>query len=203
MTNEKMSRVFAAIDPPPEILREIERIQFRLRKLIHGVIHWTRPEGLHLTLKFFGNVAASSMDEIGERLACYTRETASLRLRATGVGVFPDLDRPRVIWIGIGGDTQPLEKLQQRIEDGFTALGFAKENRPFRPHLTLGRVKTPRGLLGLAEVTENDAPYHAGEFTASSLDLIKSDLTPTGAVYTRLADFPFQGNRLKAEGGWG
>ncbi|MDP2265697.1 MAG: RNA 2',3'-cyclic phosphodiesterase, partial [Thiobacillus sp.] len=195
MTNEKMIRVFAAIEPPPEVLREIEQIQFRLRKLIHGVIHWTRPEGLHLTLKFFGDVAPGSVAEIGERLACYTRETRALRLRAARVGVFPDLDRPRVIWLGIGGDTQPLEKLQKRIEEGFTTLGFAKENRPFRPHLTLGRVKTPRGLLGLAEVTENDILYHAGEFTASSLDLIKSDLTPTGAVYTRLACFPLQGTK--------
>ncbi|MDI6726412.1 MAG: RNA 2',3'-cyclic phosphodiesterase [Smithellaceae bacterium] len=193
MTNEKMTRVFAAIDPPQEVLQEIEGIQFRLRKLIHGVIHWTRPEGIHLTLKFFGNVDMRRIEELGKRLAQYAQETAPLQLQAERIGVFPNLDRPRVIWIGISGDTHPLEKLQRGIEDGFTELGFEKESRPFRPHLTLGRIKTPRGLLGLAEVTEKDALYDAGKFTAGSLNLIKSDLTPTGATYTRLACFPLQG----------
>ncbi|MDZ4163716.1 MAG: RNA 2',3'-cyclic phosphodiesterase [Smithellaceae bacterium] len=193
MTNEKMPRVFAAIDPPQEVLRAIEGIQFRLRKLIHGVIHWTRPEGIHLTLKFFGNVEMGRLEEMGKRLAHYARETTTLQLQAERIGVFPDLDRPRVIWIGISGDIHPLEILQRKIEEGFTELGFEKESRPFRPHLTLGRVKTPRGLLGLAEVTENDPLYDAGQFTAGSLNLIKSDLTPTGAIYTRLACFPLQG----------
>lgn len=194
MTDEKTIRLFAAIEPPPEVLTELERLQFRLRKLIHGSVRWVRPEGIHLTVKFFGDVPESRLEEIKNRLKQCADQSLPMNFRAADLGAFPNLDRPRVIWIGIGGDVGPLAKLQKQVDDAFLPLGFAKEERPFRPHLTLARVKVPRMLVGLVEAMEKGGPYEAGSFTARELGLIKSDLTPQGAIYTKLAGLTFPTN---------
>lgn len=193
MTNEKTIRLFTAIEPPREILRKIEQIQLGLQKLIQGSVRWLRPEGIHLTIKFLGDVAISRRAEIEDRLGQQVRLAAPMNLRASRLGAFPNLDRPRVIWIGIGGDIKPLEELTKRLDEAFLSLGFLAEERPFQPHLTLARVKIPKMLIGLAEAMEQDALYDAGSFTAASLSLIQSELTPQRAIYTRLASFSLEG----------
>lgn len=194
MTDEKTIRSFLALDPPEAILREIVRVQNRLQGLIHGDVRWARPEAIHLTLKFFGDIPECDVAKIS---AVVEKAAAGIRpfdLTIGGVGVFPDRYRqPRVIWLGMGGEAVRLTTFQQGMEWSLREIGFPREERPFLPHLTLGRVLTPKGLVGLAGVLEKGETYAAGRFTASGLGLFKSDLTPRGAIYTRLAGYPFMG----------
>lgn len=185
-------RAFLALDPPPDVLRSIADIQAALKKDIHGALSWVRPEGIHLTLKFFGAIAESDVDTIAAVVAGQTAGIRPLHLEAKGLGVFPGLLRPRVLWIGIGGETARLTALQKAIDQGLAASGFPREERPFRAHLTLARIKSPQGLAGLGGALGGKDIQDAGAFTATGLTLFKSELTPKGAVYTTLRRFPFE-----------
>ena len=193
MSDEKTIRAFLAIDPPEEIFREIIKIQERLRKAIQGDIRWVRPEGIHLTLKFFGYVYESDIANISHVVKNNVANMKALMLNVRNLGAFPSVNRPRVLWLGIDGDTDALINLQTEINAGLEGYGFKTEDRPFRPHLTLARIKEPKGLVGLAETVTKNEDYIAGSFTVSDLTLFKSDLKPTGAIYTKLAHFPFPG----------
>ncbi|MCX5821781.1 MAG: RNA 2',3'-cyclic phosphodiesterase [Deltaproteobacteria bacterium] len=193
MTDERMIRSFLALDPPEEILREIGRVQDSLRKLIHGDVRWLRPEAIHLTLKFFGDIPECDVANISAVAGKAAAEVRPFDLAIGGAGVFPDPHRPRIIWLGMNGEVARLVTFQQGMERALQEIGFPREERPFRPHLTLGRIKTPKGLIGLTGVLEKGETYTAGRFTASGLGLFKSDLTPRGAIYTRLAGYPFAG----------
>ena len=193
MSDEKAIRAFLAVDPPEEVFREIIKIQERLRKAIQGDIRWVRPEGIHLTLKFFGYVYQSDIANISSVVKNGVANMRALSLNVRNLGAFPSVNRPRVLWLGIDGDTDALIGLQAKIDTGFQEYGFKKEDRPFRPHLTLARVKEPKGLVGLAEAVKKNEGYVAGSFTVNGLTLFKSDLRPTGAIYTKLSDFPFPG----------
>jgi 2'-5' RNA ligase len=193
MTDERTIRSFLALDPPEEILREIGRVQDRLRKLIHGDVRWARPESIHLTLKFFGDIPERDVANISAVAGKAAAEVGPFDLTIGGAGVFPDPHRPRIIWLGMSGDVARLVTFQQGMELALREIGFAREERPFRPHLTLGRIKTPKGLIGLTGVLGKGETYTAGRFTASGLGLFKSDLTPRGAIYTRLAGYTFAG----------
>ncbi|MGZ6208380.1 MAG: RNA 2',3'-cyclic phosphodiesterase [Syntrophales bacterium] len=191
MGDEKAVRAFLAVDPPEEIFREIIKIQERLKKAIQGDIRWGRPEGIHLTLKFFGYVYESDIANISHVVKNNVVNMKALILNVRNLGAFPSVNRPRVLWLGINGDTDALITLQAEIDTGFQEYGFKKEDRPFRPHLTLARVKETKGLVGLAEAVKKNDDCIAGTFTVSGLTLFKSDLKPTGAIYTRLTEFPF------------
>lgn len=193
MTDEKQLRAFLAIDPPEEVLREIGAAQSRLRKLIEGDIRWVRPEGIHLTLKFFGDIFPSDVANIAGAVEKAAPGEMPFSLAVGGAGVFPDPHRPRVLWLGMNGDVERLVAFQKRLDQAFREIGFSCEERPFRPHLTLGRIKTSRGLIGLSRALEKGEEYTAGRFTASGLSLMQSELTPRGAVYKRLKWFPFKG----------
>jgi 2'-5' RNA ligase len=193
MTDEKKIRSFLALDPPEEVLREVASIQNRLRKLIDGDIRWVRPEGIHLTLKFFGDVSGDDVANIATVAGKAAEKETPFSLAVGGVGVFPDPHRPRVLWLGMNGDVERLQVFQKGIEQALLQAGFPREERPFRPHLTLGRIRNPKGLVGLARALEKGEECTAGWFIASGLGLIQSELTPGGAMYTRLKWFPFLG----------
>jgi 2'-5' RNA ligase len=193
MTDEKTIRSFLALDPPEEILREVGEVQNRLKKLIQGDVRWVRPEAIHLTLKFFGDIPECDVANISAVAGKAAAEVGPFDLAIGGAGVFPDPHRPRIIWLGMNGEVARLVTFQQGTEQSLQEIGFPRGERPFRPHLTLGRIKTPKGLIGLTGVLEKGETYMAGRFTASGLGLFKSDLTPRGASYTRLAGYPFSG----------
>lgn len=193
MSEEKSIRSFLAVDPPREIIDAIGMIQDRLRKNIQGDIRWVRPQGIHLTLKFFGAISESDVANISLVVENTTSNIAPFTLGIKRVGAFPDVKRPRVLWLGMDGDVDTLIRLQKEVDAELQKYGFEKEDRTFRPHLTLARVKDPMGLIGLAKIMEKRENYEAGSFSAAGLNLFKSDLTPKGAVYTKLAYFPFGG----------
>lgn len=193
MSEGKSIRAFLAIDPPQELLDQVGRIQDQLRKTIQGDVRWVRQEGIHLTIKFFGNISESDVANISLVVENTTSKVAPFTLGMKRVGVFPDVKRPRVLWLGMDGDVDTLIRLQKEVDTELQKYGFEKEDRFFRPHLTLARIKEPRGLIGLAKIMQKSEDYEAGSFSASGLNLFKSDLTPKGAVYTKLSYFPFGG----------
>lgn len=196
MTADNMIRAFLAIDPPTEVMQHIVSLQETLKKKIPRGIRWVNPDGIHLTLKFLGNIFPSNRDQITEFLPPIIGMHQAFTLTAGRIGVFPGLAKPRVIWVGISGETKELFGLQKDVEDALEEIGFPREDRPFRAHLTLGRIKDPRALSGIEEVIKQGQTFDAGAFTAERLLFIKSNLTPAGAIYTHLAAFPLAGKSV-------
>ncbi len=190
MADEGRVRAFLAIDLPGELKGGIERIQERLRQQVTGV-RWTKAESIHLTLKFFGDVSDEEISALSGVVEKAAADAPPLSLGVGTLGAFPGTQKPRVLWIGMDGDTDALSRLQQGIERGLETCGFKREERSFKPHLTLGRCRDPREVTGLETAMGKKNEYRAGRFTAQGLTLFKSDLKPGGAVYSVLAFFPF------------
>ena len=191
MVDDKTIRAFLATDLPDEILREIAGVQSSLKRSLRGDIRWVRPEGIHLTLKFFGNVSEADVRAISDIVVRQVASVAPMSFQLGELGAFPDYQHPRVIWVGLMGDIGPLAVLQKRLEQQFQTIGFPEEGRPFRAHLTLARVKTAKGPIGLAQSV--DAIRTTGRFEIGDLSLYSSRLSPQGAFYTKLATFVFRG----------
>jgi 2'-5' RNA ligase len=155
-----------------------------------SLVRWTRPEGIHLTLKFLGDVQADWLEDIADALRSACAPHAPFSLSIGGMGVFPNPRRPRVVWIGVDEPTGTLIRLQQDIERAISPLGFPTERRTFSPHLTLGRVKNGRGAAELEALGQyaKQAQVRVGEMEAHAVYLMRSDLRPSGAVYTELAE---------------
>jgi 2'-5' RNA ligase len=182
-------RSFIAIELPREIRLALETLQARLKSPDQPWVKWVDPHGIHLTLKFLGNVAADRIDEIIEAMGEAAGGTPALHLEFKSMGVFPNLRRVQVAWIGLDGEIERLSQLQQRIEASLARLGFARESRPFTPHLTLARVRDrapaeDRQAFGRVVAGASLEADYAFEVTA--IGLIKSQLTREGAVYSRL-----------------
>ena len=185
-------RLFVAIDLPEEVRESLARLQTDLRRHDLSGLRWTRPEGVHLTLKFLGETPASSLPAIEAALARAVRGAQPFRLALGAPGTFGNRRGPRVLWVDIEGDVKPLQQLQAAVERELAAAGFAPEERGFSPHLTLARVPQP-SPPGLAEhvsraLTAVAAPQ--GEIEVTELLLMRSRLQPSGAVYSRVAAFP-------------
>ena len=187
-------RLFLAIAPPDGLNREIARLQGRLQRIVTGNIRWVKPEGLHLTLKFFGDVSAMEVEQISAACGQAAAADAPFTLSLRGLGTFPSAKRPRVVYLEMEGDTKRLTVFQAKLEKKLSEMSFPREERPFLPHLTLARIKTLSEPDSLLRELSASSAYEAGQFTASELCLFKSDLTPGGAIYTKLAAYPFAGN---------
>ncbi len=193
MADKGLVRAFLAIDLPDSLRGEIGKIQDRLRPHVSG-IRWTRPEGIHLTLKFFGDISKDEIETLSRVIENTTGGVSPFSLRLGTPGFFPGTRRPRVLWIGVDGDVAALVKLQQEIERDLETGGFRMESRPYSPHLTMGRFRDPVKSSGLERTLENITDvYQAESFLAEGLTFFKSDLKPGGAVYTALRFFPFLG----------
>jgi 2'-5' RNA ligase len=187
--NENNIRAFLAIEPPEDILQKISGLQDKLRREISGRISWTRSQGQHLTLKFFGDISKEDVNNICAAVQKRAISESNLNLKVETLGVFPDARRPRVLWCGVIGDVEKLITLQKKLDSDFAAIGFPAEDRPFRAHLTLARIKDSRDMTGMNEALKKYGTFTAGEFTGDKLFLFQSNLTPQGAVYTKLAEF--------------
>ncbi|NVM20916.1 MAG: RNA 2',3'-cyclic phosphodiesterase [Desulfobacterales bacterium] len=183
----KKIRAFIAISVPEPVLEAIAKAQDRLRR--SGLdIRWVRKEGIHLTLKFLGNIDVQDAKQVRAAMELAVEPFSPFTLRGEGIGFFPDLRRPRVVWAGLSGDVEDLKAFQGDLESRLKPLGFAKEKRPFKGHLTLGRVKGHLDRTRLSEAMEALEAFQTESFTAESVVLFQSDLRPGGAVYSRLAE---------------
>ena len=187
--SEKNIRAFLAIDPPENILQAMFRLQEKLKREISGRISWTKPQGQHLTLKFFGDISTEDVNNICSAVQKRIVSESKLNLKIEKLGVFPDARRPRVIWCGISGNVEKLTALQKDFDSDFVDIGFPREDRPFQAHLTLGRIKDSSGLTGIDEALTKYSEFTAGEFNCTELILFQSKLSPQGAIYTKLAEF--------------
>jgi 2'-5' RNA ligase len=182
-------RAFVAVEIPPGLLESLAAVQGELRR--RGVqARWTRPENLHLTLRFLGDVPAERVANLATALRSAVAGHSGFRLTSAGIGVFPGLRRPRVLWAGLRGATADLARLQQEIEERLEAIGFPREARDFHGHLTLGRFdeRVSAGLVADAIAAYASASF--GSFDVREVVLFQSDLQPRGPVYAALARAP-------------
>ena len=172
-------RAFISLAVPAEVIGKILRCQKELARTTGEAIRWTSGEQIHLTLQFLGNIPPAEVEQLQTRLAPLARV---LRLCARGTGAFPSLGRPRVIWVGLTGQIDELQQLQAAVEN---TTGHHEE-RAFRPHLTIGRVREGHRLkLNLDRW--KDEPF--GEWEVRELLLMQSKLSPKGATHSVLARF--------------
>lgn len=174
-------------------------IRSRLAELIDSLsspkdgVKWVKPASVHLTLKFLGNVKEEDLDRViatGKEALSGFRGLDDIQLSVGDLGAFPGGKRIRVIWVGLGGEIDRLGGLRDALEGSFSKLGFPTEERSFKPHLTIGRVKG-RANQEIVERIEGMKNIVLGNFKVSGLHLFKSDLRPTGAVYASLAYYSF------------
>lgn len=178
-------RAFVAIEVPAEVKGAIAALQAAARRAGAGV-SWTRPENIHLTLRFLGEIGPELLGQVEGACREAAGGGAPFELTLSGAGFFPHARAPRVIWVGLAGEVEPARRLQQRLDESLAARGFSRDPRPFRPHLTVGRIKSarpPRGLTALAA----SYPLPALSFVAREIKLMRSELLPEGARYTALA----------------
>ena len=149
--------------------------------------------GQHLTLKFFGDISKEDIKNISDAVQKRVIAEQKLNLKIEKLGVFPDTRRPRVLWCAVGGEAEQLINLQKKLDDDFAVIGFPAEDRSFKAHLTLARIKDPRDITGMNEALNQYDSFRAGEFIADKLFLFQSNLSPQGAVYTKLAEFNLGG----------
>jgi 2'-5' RNA ligase len=185
-------RSFLAIELPKPILRKIEEVQGDLRST-RADVRWVNPEKIHLTLKFFGNIEESKIEPIFKSIEEPIRNTLPFSLEVRGVGAFPHLRNPRVIWMGLVDGREVLVSFQKQIETQLEKIGFQPEDRPFHPHLTLGRMKSSRGKEELVGRMERHKEEEFGDFQVERVILFKSDLKPSGPIYTLLKEIKLGG----------
>jgi RNA 2',3'-cyclic 3'-phosphodiesterase len=187
-------RAFVAIELPEDVLLALRHSQQELASRLQSrAIRWTRPEGIHLTLKFLGDTSAELVSQIEVRLRESLAGSGPLSLALAPLGTFPDARAPRVVWIGLSGDLDALDATQRRVETAISPLGYPTERRPFSPHLTLARIAdfaspVERRDIGLA--VEATSPPPSAEFEVSAVSLIRSELGSGGARYSTLLSVP-------------
>ncbi|MGD8990732.1 MAG: RNA 2',3'-cyclic phosphodiesterase [Desulfobacterales bacterium] len=183
-------RAFVALELPESIRASIGAAQKALQS--YGfLVKWVRPENIHLTLKFLGNIDANRTDAVVNAMTLAARGRAALHLNASGIGVFPNARRPRVIWIGLGGQVDHLKSLQQTLDAHLADSGFSAEKRPFKGHLTLGRVKGKIAAERMQSALDEFNAFESNGFATNRIILFKSELHPTGAIYTQVAHVGF------------
>jgi 2'-5' RNA ligase len=147
---------------------------------------WPRAENLHLTLKFFGEIALSRVEPLSEATACAAHKSQPFKLRLEGAGAFPPHGVPRVLWLGVIDSSGALAQLQSHLEDECEAVGCQREARPFRPHLTLARIRSPQGARALAKLHQ-EMGFDGIEFPVTELVLMRSELGSAGSRYTAIS----------------
>ena len=183
-------RAFIACEFPKNIISAIGKVQENLRS--YGFkVKWIRPESIHLTLKFLGNIERTVVQRIAGIISESVKGYGPISISVKGIGVFPSLKRPRVIWAGLSGGNDALRQLHRNMENKLERIGFSKENRHFKGHLTMGRFRgkaDPKRLIDAIEVFEG---FITEAFLIDHLILFQSELLPSGPLYSKLMRVTF------------
>ncbi len=185
-----MLRLFVAIELPPAVREALRSAQAGLKEA-RIPVRWVAPEGAHLTLKFLGPTRPEQVPAISAALVDAVRAHRPLELETAELGCFPHVRAPRVVWLGLAGAVQALGALRDDVERLIAPLGFPTEQRPFSPHLTLGRTSKDATRQEAARIGQRITATHAPpviHWRVGSISLMRSDLGPAGARYTRLAE---------------
>lgn len=193
---EERIRLFVALPVPPEIREGLMTLRDRLAAVDTAhAFRMVSLEGLHITLKFIGEIEVSWLPNIKDRLSQVLEGRPPLELAVRGVGAFPKPDRPRIIWAGIAGDTEPLAELRKAIDHKMKKYKIKTESYGHTPHITLARrinKRVPEGADVFVPLLEELKAVELGGWTAGNVILYQSQLQPTGAIYTPLATFPLR-----------
>ena len=182
-------RAFIAIELSEEIKLFIAQLQDQLKTKNRAPVKWVEPENIHLTLKFLGNIKAAVTSDIIRAMEGAARGIPPLHLNIDKLGAFPDIQRVQIVWVGLTGELDKLKKLQSRIDKALVGLGFPGEKRPFSPHLTVARFRdraTPADRQGIGRLITDTGFQSRLDFNASSVHLMRSQLTREGPIYSRL-----------------
>ena len=183
-------RSFIAIELPDKLKQELTQLEARLKLGKQPWVKWVDPYSIHLTLKFLGNIAVDRTGEITGAIETAARGMSAFYLEIKELGVFPNLRRVQVVWVGVSGEVDKLSQLQRQIESNLARLGFAPERRPFTPHLTLARLRDRASLderqrFGqLIASTKFEATY---TFEVDAISLMRSQLTREGPIYSQIS----------------
>ncbi len=184
-------RLFIAINLPPELLAALQAAQRRLqRQLASYPLRWSRPEGIHLTLKFLGDTPPDRIDAITEALVGVASRHAAFELPVGGLGMFPNARRPSVLWVGVEDEARRLQKLAADVDRAMARLGWSREKRAFTGHLTLARVRKDAGSRVRRELGERTLSLQGyeklGVLPVRTMHLMRSQLHPDGSIYTEM-----------------
>ena len=182
-------RAFLAVSLPPETVRAVCRLQQRLKPDLPNV-RWVRPASLHLTLRFFPEISEETLEKITQIMLSVECLFPSVFIRISGLGAFPGPSRARVFWLGVKGDPT-LYRLYQFFDEQFAQIGLPGENRPFTPHLTLGRHR--QGLAIPRTILQQYEKIDCGTFITDRVTLFQSRLDPAGAIHTPIRTAKFKG----------
>ena len=183
-------RAFIAIDLPANVRSSLAEAQEMLKSFGFRA-KWVRPQNIHLTLKFLGNIDLDHIDKIIAAMTLTANDFSGFSLFAKEIGVFPNIRRPRVIWAGLNGQLEILKNLQQTLDGHLAGAGFAKETRAFKGHLTLGRVKGKIASARMKTAIDQLKGFESESFEIREIVLFKSELRPTGAVYSKVQSVAF------------
>ena len=188
-------RSFLAFELPPEMKNTISGVYEKVRTS-RLAVRWVRPESIHITVVFMGNVREEDLPRIGNEAGEAGSDFAPFHASLKGMGCFPGCRNPRVIWVGLEGEIERMSSLRDDLQNRLIPFGITPEKRGFKPHLTLGRFKKPsreEGEIGILMDRYQDLTSPV--CSLHELVLFKSDLKPGGAVYTKMLSFPLSGKR--------
>ena len=183
--SQDLIRTFICIELPDSIKQKMELLQNQLRG-VDAQVSWVKPSNVHLTLKFLGGVPSLKIDAVSQASKRASRDTAAFELEVAGAGCFPSPRSPRVLWVGLADVPEPLVNMYKNLEDELTSLGFQREKRRFAPHLTIGRLRSPRNGAELAQKLIA-AGFESEKFVAHQIIVMRSQLKPTGSIYTPIS----------------
>jgi 2'-5' RNA ligase len=179
-----MIRAFIAIELSPEAKKALSELQAEFIKT-DADVKWVKPENIHVTLKFLGDITEEQKIAIQNILDDYFKETQSFKIRLQTTGAFPKPEYPKVIWVGSSGETE-LKNIAKIVDEKINKLGFPREERAFKSHLTLGRVRSGRDKDKLLQALKKFQDWQGPEMTVAGVSLFQSTLTPQGSIYSPL-----------------
>lgn len=191
-------RVFIAIDLSPEAKKEIEKFYKKVLFKKHWPVKWEKPEKLHLTLVFLGEIKKTKLQPIKSAIKKVIRNFKPFLISFKGLGCWPEFAYPRVIWLGLKGDLKSLAMIQKNLEKELIKIGFNLEIKPFSPHITLGRIKNECEYKERIEIGRQLRRYMiydlGSKINVDKIVIYESKLKPTGSVYKRLLEIQFAKN---------
>ncbi|CAN5604377.1 RNA 2',3'-cyclic phosphodiesterase [soil metagenome] len=185
-------RIFIAVDISDEAKQKVAEYIANLKKKFSDLkVGWDRPEKLHLTLKFLGDTEENQLEKLEEICETISSEISNLKFQISNTGVFPSPQNARVLWLGVGGDVEELQKINSVLEDECGKFGFKKENRIYKPHLTIARLREPHKSKELVK-THLENKFEPVAFEVSEIVIYESKLQPTGSIYSKVQSSKFK-----------
>ena len=199
MANQESLRVFCAVEIPAEVKKHIaDHVAFLRLHASDDTARWELIEKIHVTMKFFGEIPTQRIEDLSRAVTRAADSIPPFNLAVRGTGAFPPRGAARVLWLGMHDDSGGLERLQAALEDECAKAGFTREPRPFHPHLTIARLRSPRGAREIAEAhTQNNFQDEA--FAITEVIVMRSELEPGGSKYTALSRHRLRGKGENGE----